>query len=57
MPSLAPEYTLDPSQLAYGGLGVWQYLEQAGLTPRLKYIMDDDIRRYKLAIVIEVGCP
>lgn len=56
MPFECPEAELDPAKLAYGGLGVWHYLTDAGLKPRLKYIMDDNIRRYKLAIVIDVPC-
>lgn len=54
MPAQEPESSLDPQKLAAGGRAVWQYLQTAGLTPALQYVMDDDIRRYKLAIVIEM---
>lgn len=55
-PFQAPESTLDASKLAFAGRDIWNYLKAAGFSPRLKYVMDDDIRRYKLAIVIEVSC-
>ncbi len=56
MPSVAPEPELDSAKLAYAALAIWKYLIASGFSPKLKYIMDDDIRRYKLAIVIDVQC-
>lgn len=55
-PYAAPESMLDASKLSYAGRLIWDYLSAGGFSPRLKYIIDDDIRRYKLAIVIDVSC-
>jgi hypothetical protein len=56
-PFQLPEDKLDPERLRFGGKLVFQYLERAGLSPRLRYVYNGDIRRYWMAIAIKVACP
>ncbi len=54
LPSEFPEDELSPDKLRFAGAMVFDFLTLAGKEPRLKYVMNDDIRRYMLMIVIPI---